>query len=151
MTVQKTLQDAAYVAVGVAVLGAQRVQVRRREMTSQLQSFGTDAKNRIEPVITRVSEPAKAATATAKDHIARLPETATEVGGQLSGQIAELPNVMISATDRIGDAQTRVKSLLDKAMAEGKARIGRPEPKKTTTPYTATHNATTDDGMLPNN
>ena len=34
--VEKTLREAAYVAVGFAVIGLQRAQVRRRELARQL-------------------------------------------------------------------------------------------------------------------
>lgn len=38
--ITKIAQDAAYVAIGLGVLGFQRAQVRRRELQSQLDSLG---------------------------------------------------------------------------------------------------------------
>jgi hypothetical protein len=130
MTVRKTIQDSAYVAVGVAVLGAQRVQVRRREMTGKLQTMGTEAKSRIEPMMGLVSEPAKAAGESAKARISELPNKAAEVTSQIpavatefTSQLAELPNMMIGATEHFSSAQERVSAIITRAMAEGKARL----------------------------
>lgn len=133
MTVRKTLQDSAYVAVGVAVLGMQRIQAHRREVATQLQEFGNDTKARIEPVVMRVSEPAKAG-------ISRIPAAAAEVGSQL----AELPNKVNVATDRFGDTQDKLMAAIQRAMAEGRARLGNAPASKAATPYTPTHNATSD-------
>jgi hypothetical protein len=41
---RKSATDAAYIAVGVGVLGYQQAQVRRREAQAKLQSLGTDAR-----------------------------------------------------------------------------------------------------------
>lgn len=56
--VKKTLQDAAYVAVGFGVIGFQRAQVRRQELRKQLVSRRQELegrlgelKNRVEPVV----------------------------------------------------------------------------------------------------
>jgi hypothetical protein len=41
---RKSATDAAYIAVGVGVLGYQQAQVRRREAQAKLQSLGSDAR-----------------------------------------------------------------------------------------------------------
>ena len=72
--VARALRDAAYTAVGFGVLGFQRAQVRRRELTSQLQTqrpeiesqlaqargqladLARDLERRVEPALVDVSE-----------------------------------------------------------------------------------------------
>lgn len=65
--VKKTLQDAAYVAVGFGVLGFQRAQVRRQELRKQLASrrqeigaqveeYVGERKGRVEPVVKELEQ-----------------------------------------------------------------------------------------------
>lgn len=49
---QKALRDAAYVAVGFAVIGVQRAQVRRRELARQL----PELEERLPPALREVLE-----------------------------------------------------------------------------------------------
>jgi hypothetical protein len=143
MTVRQTLQDSTYVAVGIAVLGAQRIQDRGRKLTSHVKTMGDDAKTRIEPVVNRVIEPVQSAVEPAKAMIEQVPSVAVELGSQ----VAELPNMVTSATDRFGDTPDKVRSLIARAMAEGKARMGGAvEVAKQAAPYTATKNATSTNG-----
>lgn len=134
MTVRKTLQDSAYIAVGVAVLGAQRAQVRRREVATQLHAFRSQATNRIVPMIDQVAEPVQAAIEPAITKISQLPETAMEMGSYLS----ELPNQMTVLVERLSDAQVRMNDALQRALVIGKARLGG------TTSTTASPTTTTD-------
>lgn len=154
MTVRKTLQDSAYIAVGVAVLGAQRAQVRRREVASQLQTFRSQATSRIVPMIDQVAEPVHAAIEPAITKISQLPETAIEMGSYFS----ELPNQMTGLVERLSDAQLRMNDALQRALLVGKARLGGTTPAATTPttaptasadhetrvaqPFTSTKNAT---------
>jgi ElaB/YqjD/DUF883 family membrane-anchored ribosome-binding protein len=143
MTVRKTIQDSTYVAVGIAVLGSQRIQDHSRRLATSMKtsvlSFGDDAKARIEPVINRVAEPVQSAVEPAKAMINQVPAAAVELGSQ----VAKLPNVVTSAADRFGDTPERVRDLISRAMAEGKARMGGAvETAKKAAPYTSTKNAT---------
>ena len=103
--VKQTLKDAAYVTVGLGVLGFQRAQVRRQELTKQLdaqlgdvrnqtqrlvegyESLLKDLEQRFEPVLDQVEE--------------RLPEQARELVTQARGAAK--------------DAQDRFATLLKRA------------------------------------
>jgi hypothetical protein len=45
--VQKTLKDALYVTVGLGVIGFQKAQVRRRELTKQVESQLTSVQGQV--------------------------------------------------------------------------------------------------------
>ena len=83
----KTLQDAAYVAVGFGVIAFQKAQVRRRELEQQLNLSGdslreqltkvaAEAEERIEPVV-------EAVEASLDQLEERLPESARVVFQQV--------------------------------------------------------------------
>ncbi|MCU1462342.1 MAG: hypothetical protein JWO37_2417 [Acidimicrobiales bacterium] len=54
--VQKTLKDAAYVAVGLGVIGFQKAQVRRRELTKQVEDQLKTAESQLSTQRKRVEE-----------------------------------------------------------------------------------------------
>lgn len=51
---RKTATDAAYITVGVGVLGYQQAQVRRREITRALGSSVDEVRSRIEPLVGQI-------------------------------------------------------------------------------------------------
>ena len=66
-SVKKSVQDAAYIAVGVSVLGAQQAQFRVNEAQAKLGGAARDAqktietlagevRDRVEPVVARLEE-----------------------------------------------------------------------------------------------
>ena len=76
--VKKTLQDAAYVAVGVGVLGFQRAQVRRQEVRKQLQGYVGDYREKlaeltgkVEPVVKDLEQQARQAAKEAQAQLRR--------------------------------------------------------------------------------
>ena len=57
--VTRTLKDAAYVAVGLGVIGFQKAQVRRQELNTQVEEYGAKLRElagRVEPVVTDLSQ-----------------------------------------------------------------------------------------------
>jgi hypothetical protein len=88
--VSKTLKDAAYVAVGIGVIGFQKAQVRRQELRKDLagrrQELGTqveeygvllrDLAGRVEPVVKDLEQRIEPVRAEIE---ARLPEQAKEL------------------------------------------------------------------------
>ena len=52
--VTRTQKDAAYVVVGLGVLGFQRSQVRRRELQEQFAKLATDFEQRLQPVVDEI-------------------------------------------------------------------------------------------------
>lgn len=87
------VKDAAYVAVGLGVLGAQRLLVGRREVTkrveprvrgaaAQLQRLATVADDRVNPVIDRVEE--------------RLPDATRGLVRSARGRVSEARDAVLS-------------------------------------------------------
>ena len=83
---QKTLKDVVYVAVGLGVIGFQRAQVRRQELTRQLnaqlangsdllQGLTRQVEERFQPVIDQLPE-------EAKDLVSQARQAAKEAQGQ---------------------------------------------------------------------
>lgn len=62
MALQDNLRDAAYVAIGLGVIGVQRAQVRREELRKQLDEAVRQAEQRLAPVIGAVEEAVRSAT-----------------------------------------------------------------------------------------
>jgi Skp family chaperone for outer membrane proteins len=76
--VKKTLQEAAYVAVGVGVIGFQRAQVRRQEVRKQLEGYVgeyrtklTSLADKVEPVVKDLEQQARQAAKEAQAQLRR--------------------------------------------------------------------------------
>ena len=55
-TVKKSVQDVAYLAVGVGVLGVHAAQARAGKAQQRLETLGAEVRDRVEPVVARVTE-----------------------------------------------------------------------------------------------
>lgn len=77
--IRKTATDAAYITVGVGVLGYQQAQVRRRELTKALGSSVDEVRSRIEPLVEPLVE-----------HVQSLPDQVREVADAGRERIADL-------------------------------------------------------------
>lgn len=93
-TVQKTLQEAAYVAVGVGVLGFQRAQVRRQEVRKQLAArrdeLGTQVETYVGEYRTKLAELAGRVEPVVKELEQRIEPVLDDIEGRLPGQAKEL-------------------------------------------------------------
>lgn len=87
----KTLKDAAYITVGLGVIGFQKAQVRRQELKKQLKTQLADTRgqieklaktveDRVEPVLDQVEDKLPE---QAKDLVKQAREAAKDVQGQL--------------------------------------------------------------------
>lgn len=94
--VSKTARDAAYVAIGLGVLGFQRAQVRRRELMNQLGRASGDLQGRVGELSERFGELSK-----------RFGELPSRVG-DLSGRVGDLPGRLGEISGRLGDLQARL-------------------------------------------
>jgi hypothetical protein len=54
MSITDNLRDAAYIAIGMGVIGVQRAQVRREELRKQLDTAIKEAETRITPLVEEV-------------------------------------------------------------------------------------------------
>lgn len=72
MNITDNFRDAAYIAIGMGVLGVQRAQVRREELAKLVSAAVKDADARVEPVI-------KAVEAQIDSAVDRLPEPAKPI------------------------------------------------------------------------
>src|SRR5438270_7639202 len=92
--VNQTLKDAAYVTVGLGVLGVQKAQVGRRELTrqveaqlsettEQVQKLAKVVEGRVQPVLDRVED---ALPGSAKGLVKQARDAAREAQAQLLGR-----------------------------------------------------------------
>jgi len=96
----RTARDAAYVAVGLGVMGVQRAQVRRRELTERLSATAgtlTQQLERLTSQLDRFTQELAGAAATAQQQVERL--------GSLPGDLATT----------IGDLADTIEALIAKA------------------------------------
>ena len=54
MSITDNLRDAAYIAIGMGVIGVQRAQVRREELRKQFDTAIKEAETRITPLVEEV-------------------------------------------------------------------------------------------------
>jgi hypothetical protein len=73
MVVPKVVSDAGYTAVGLGVLAAQQVQVRRRETRARLEAQARDTRRRVESVLGVVKDRVQPVAGELVDRLPRLP------------------------------------------------------------------------------
>ena len=87
--VTKTLKDAAYVAVGLGVIGFQRAQVRRVELTKQFEGQRKELETQLGEVRGQLTEAAKGLQARVQPVLqARVQPVLTEVEGRVRKVLA---------------------------------------------------------------
>ncbi len=109
--VRKTLTDTGYVAVGVAVLGFQQVQVRRHELRQRLSDGGgcvgaraADGRARVEALQQRVGDRAT----TVRDEVETRARAANEWAQELGVQVKErIEPVIEQVVEQVKAAATR--------------------------------------------
>jgi hypothetical protein len=85
----KTLKDAAYITVGLGVIGFQKAQVRRQELRKQLESQLTDTRQSV--------------TKLAKDIEGRFEPVIEQIEGRLPGQARDIVKQARSAAKDVQD------------------------------------------------
>jgi NAD(P)H-dependent FMN reductase len=123
-TITQTMKDTAYVAVGFGVLGFQRAQVARRELTDSLNADTGKLQASVKAQVEDVSGAVEAQLSEVKTQLAKavtnLEETlepvARELEGRLDGVEERLPEqvkaVVASARQVAELAAAQVRSLL---------------------------------------
>jgi chaperonin cofactor prefoldin len=101
--VTKVLKDALYITVGAGVIGFQKVQVGRRELTKTLSAQLSEAKDRFEAIENRLTTVEERYEALLDDIEARLPEQARDLFKQ--------------SRDRAKDARAQVRSVVGRTAA----------------------------------
>ena len=117
MEMTQTLKDAAYIAVGLGVIGFQRAQVARHDLT---RSLGTDQGKLQEQVrghVEDVTSAVEAQLADVRTQVTRAVTTLEDTLEPLAKDIEErLPEqvkaVVANAREAAGSAATQVRSIL---------------------------------------
>ncbi len=65
------VQDAAYLAVGVGVIGFNQARTRRREAQAQIGRLGGEVRERVEPVVTRLADNVRPTVGQAREASSR--------------------------------------------------------------------------------
>lgn len=124
MDVTQTMKDTAYVAVGLGVLGFQRAQVARRELTSTLNTDTGKLQAQVKAQVEDVTSAVEAQISEVKTQLAKavtslegtLEPVAKELEGRLDDVEERLPEqvkaVVASARQAAEAAAAQVRSLL---------------------------------------
>jgi hypothetical protein len=115
MDVRKSLADAGYIAVGIGVMGVQRIQVRRRELTQRLRSAGDCVAQQARELQERVEGHARAldgqaraargrAEETVNETVSRVQDLASEVSTRVQPVALQVQSTTVESAERIVQA-----------------------------------------------
>jgi hypothetical protein len=112
MDVRKSLSDAGYIAVGIGVMGFQRAQVRRREVTQRLRSAGECVTHQARELQERVGahgrtidDRARAARGRAEDTVnetvSRVQDLASELSTRVQPVVLQVQSTAVESAERV--------------------------------------------------
>ena len=107
--IAKTAKDAAYVVVGLGVLGFQRAQVRRQELVKRLADPKAQVESRLGDVRGELSRRAKDVDELVEEAIARLETTLSPIEQRLPLQAR---NLVEQARTQAREARQQLRALL---------------------------------------
>jgi len=118
--ISQTMKDTAYVAVGLGVLGFQRAQVARRELTSTLNADTGKLQAQVRAQVEDVTGAVEAQVSEVKTQLAKAITSLEPMAKQLEGRLDEVEELLpeqvktVVATARqvAESAATQVRSLL---------------------------------------
>ena len=114
--VTATLKDAAYVTVGLGVLGFQKAQVRRVELQKQLEQQRKVIETQVAEGLAKLTEASKTVQGLARDLDARIEPVREQVGAQIDAVEGYLPeqvrDLVKQARAAARERQTLVRSRL---------------------------------------
>ena len=114
--VTATLKDAAYVTVGLGVLGFQKAQVRRVELQKQLEQQRKVIETQVAEGLAKLTEASKTFQGLARDLDARIEPVREQVGAQIDAVEGYLPeqvrDLVKQARAAARERQTLVRSRL---------------------------------------
>jgi uncharacterized membrane-anchored protein YhcB (DUF1043 family) len=88
--VTKTLKDAGYVLVGMGVIGFQKAQVRRQELTKELSGRTKDLESQLNEVRTQVAKAAETLQERIEPVLGEVESRLTGLEALLPEQVADL-------------------------------------------------------------
>ncbi|MHB8440135.1 MAG: hypothetical protein ACYDD4_13390 [Acidimicrobiales bacterium] len=107
--ITKTARDAAYIVVGLGVLGVQRVQVRRQELNKKLAEPKAQVEARITEVRGELTKRAKVVDDAVEQLIGRLEASLEPIEQRLPSQAR---NIVDQVQAQVRDARQQLRSLL---------------------------------------
>jgi hypothetical protein len=107
--ISRTARDAAYVVVGLGVLGFQRAQVRRQELTKRLSEPRVQVETALDDVRGELTRRVKQADDRLERVITRLESTWEPVEQRLPAQARSL---VLQARTQAREARQQIRSLL---------------------------------------
>ena len=110
----KLLKDAVYVSIGLGVIAAQRVQVRRQELSKQVSGPVGDAKSQLQTLTKRVDDRVKVVEERLEGVEARFDALLDQLEEHLPEQARELAKQARTAAK---EARTQVRSLARRGAA----------------------------------
>ena len=111
MDVRKTLEDAAYITVGVGVIAFQQAQVRRREVQATVEKQAKEAKSFLE-----------SRTADGK---VKLEGVAKDVSGRVEPLVGDLRQRVEPLAEQIQSVPAQVKQFVDAGAGRARELVSR--------------------------
>jgi len=109
--VKKSVQDVAYIAVGVSVLGAQQAQSRVADAQAKLESSARDARTSLEALAGEVRD-------RVEPVVAKIEERIEPIVGDLEARVEPV----------VGQVRSKAREIAAIGTQRAKAWIGRPAP-----------------------
>lgn len=110
--VTKTVKDAAYITVGLGVIGFQRLQVQRNELEKNLRSQVSDARNELK----KASGSFDAQIKTVEDRVTALETQIASVLDQLQDKLPDqAADIVSQARAAAKEAREQVRGLVNRA------------------------------------
>ena len=107
--VTKTLKDAGYVLIGLGVIGFQKAQVRRVELTKELEGRTKDLETQLTEVRTQLTKVAKTVEERFEPVLDELETRFEELESRLPEQVGDLvKQARMAAKDLAKEAQSRI-------------------------------------------
>jgi Skp family chaperone for outer membrane proteins len=97
--VKKTLQDAGYVLVGLGVIGFQKAQVRRHELTKEFEGRTKDLETQLAEVRAQVAKLSDRIEPVLQEIEGRIPEQVAELVKQARSTAKELQARLAGSTN----------------------------------------------------
>ncbi len=112
--ITKAVRDAAYVVVGLGVLGVQRAQVRRHELMKSLAEPRTQFEDRLGDARGEITKRVKEVDSAVEQVIGRLEATLEPIEGRLPTQARDLVK---QAHEQAREARQQLRTLLHNVAA----------------------------------
>jgi hypothetical protein len=122
MDVRKTLEDTAYISVGVGVIAFQQAQVRRREVQAKVEQHAKETKSFLE---SRAQYGRLKLEGLAKDVRGKATAARTDVSGRVEPLVGDLRQRVEPLVEQLQSVPAQVKQAVDAGTSRARDLVSR--------------------------